>query len=481
MANNAIIKMATFGSSIRHEIVQHNGAPHIPIVIYLMDNSAVTIAVFKNTTVEEAVKKISKRVGVPKALSMTFGLFMSMDGSNIDQRGLADDLIVDMNDQCPKLVFAPSLIVKQLLNKIDNDHHPIITKLMFSQLMHDFVIDNYQAITYDQSIELAALCIFAKYGHISKVNRTFKFLNPRLFEFLPIRFIKISQVVQDIWGKYNKHALLPFDRVKAMNAAIQYVRNITELEYVFKSSNCVALCKQKIISRFTSRCLIGVGYDGIRLFSLAETKKPGLRKFYPMNVISKWGYSDTTGQLFFEIETVGEGTKALQVETSRAADICDTLSEYARNRVKERADNMISGITTVRRKSDIKGEFKQTENTTNLDGFLNNKRSRRSSSVVIKENDSTQKVSVINPAFQYSQYAHYVCIMIQALWRGYNDRIAFDYKIDRIIHGLAYDSDIENDVKEGDGKGDDVASDMQQVKSLDDSEERDEQAVKNSV
>ena len=86
--------MATFGVSVKGEQLQHHGTTQYPIVVYLMDNSAVTIAVLETTTIEEAVKLVAKRVGLPKALAETFGLYMSNDGSNINQRGLADDLIM---------------------------------------------------------------------------------------------------------------------------------------------------------------------------------------------------------------------------------------------------------------------------------------------------------------------------------------------------------------------------------------------------
>ena len=83
--------------------------------------------------------------------------------------------------------------------------------------------------------------------------------------------------------------------------------------------------------------------------------------------------------------------------------------------------------------------------------------------MVVKEHKdkTTHQFNSTNPNFNpsntrrqnrktYGPYAHYVCIMLQALWRGYTERIAFDYRIDKLIQGLESDDEeeIERDQQE---------------------------------
>ena len=186
--------MATFGTRVHNQqLLSTDGASNQPLVIYLLDNSAITIAVSALTNVQDGVKKIIKRLSLSKTYQHLFGLFMSIDGSIVSQRGLAHDLLVDMADQCAKIVFAPKLMVKRLL---DDTTNPIVVKLLFTQLVHDFIIDKYRTINRDQGTKLAALILYAKYSFIEVKKRTSRFLESRMFEFLPLRLLQSKKKIK---------------------------------------------------------------------------------------------------------------------------------------------------------------------------------------------------------------------------------------------------------------------------------------------
>ena len=479
--------MAAFGCHVHdQQLFTVNGTSKVPVVVYLLDNSCITIAVDNNTTVEEATKQVAVRVGLPKVLTRFFGLFMSADGSVLSQRGLAHDIVVDMVDQCAKIVFAPRLMVPRLL---DNKKNPVVVRLLFAQLVHDFVIDCYKSIDYDQGLQLAALCVYAKYGDIEIGSRTKTFLEPRLFEFLPARLLMkptsskhstgrrgrnnqftstwIRTTINHIWDHYDA-----IDRtsssVDAMNAAIHYARSIPEVEHLWLCSNSLVQCRQQILTLLKSRCLLGCSFDGIYLFSISGLD-PGVRKFYSMDTITKWGWSKTTGQLYFEILTgsnnsssnnsssssssIKKKKKKMEgkyIETQRAADICDTLSCYARCRVKERTDDSPLNVVEATDPSSIRkrSSFSTKKSTKAMSTTCN--RLRRHSTMMVR----TATVPVhdeLNAANkkQYTNYAHYVSIMLQALWRGYKARLAFDFLIEIRIQGLEdYDEDYEEQEEE---------------------------------
>ena len=163
-------------------------------------------------------------------------------------------------------------------------------------------------------------------------------------------------------------------------------------------------------------------------------------------------------------------TQGKYIETTRAADICDTLSDYARYRVKEKIDDKgtnfkrtTSSPRVLRSGSSYSrsGSFNKVDTVANQ--ASKKKRTRRSSTMVVKEHKdkTTHQFNSTNPNFNpsntrrqnrktYGPYAHYVCIMLQALWRGYTERIAFDYRIDKLIQGLESDDEeeIERDQQE---------------------------------
>ena len=464
--------MASFGVVHDQRVQSTNGKMLTPVVVHMLDNSCVTIAVDENTTVDQAVKQVSKRVGLSMVLSHLFGLYMSMDGSVVGQRGLADDLVLDMVDQCAKVVFAPMLMVPTLLEK--NKNNKVVVRLLFSQLMHDFVMGTYRAIGYPEGIKLGAMCVFAKYGHIAEKNRTRKFLESRLFEFIPAYLLKMAKTTKEtcdkVWQNYEE-LNTSIDRVSAMNAAIGYARSMPEVEHVWVCSNCVAPCRQQILTRLKSRCLIGIAYDGIRLFS-ASSSDFGVKKFYSFNSIAKWGFSQTNGNVFFEICT-NYGTKVEKFDVknvecaSRCADICDTLSEYALWRKKFKKDGATAilqsnnsprnlkkhGSYTVGagevQGSKLKKSMSQLSNVRDVGALeqqqqqqqhtvLKKIKSRRRASTVMVKGKSSQN-NILHQKEEwgsYGLYASHVAIMLQSLWRGFKTRIAFDYMIDRIIQGM---------------------------------------------
>ena len=53
-----------------------------------------------------------------------------------------------------------------------------------------------------------------------------------------------------------------------------------------------------------------------------------------------------------------------------------------------------------------------------------------------KNNDGEYGASWVIPCEAYDEYAHYVCILLQALYRGYQARNSFDYMIEKRIQGL---------------------------------------------
>ena len=512
--------MATFGTRVHNQqLLSTDGASNQPLVIYLLDNSAITIAVSALTNVQDGVKKIIKRLSLSKTYQHLFGLFMSIDGSIVSQRGLAHDLLVDMADQCAKIVFAPKLMVKRLL---DDTTNPIVVKLLFTQLVHDFIIDKYRTINRDQGTKLAALILYAKYSFIEVKKRTSRFLESRMFEFLPLRLLQSkkkikkkknknnttnnnSTLIDEIWHHYSETEIINRNAaaIEAMHNAISFARSIPFVEDLWLCSNCITQCRQSVLTRLKSRCLIGCAVDGIRLFSASSSDHGSVKKWYPMKSIKKWGWSQSTGQLYIEVIVdakkkkeeedvvyVGDDFEKAEIqkqsgnnnnndndpsdglvvegkyfETPRAADLCDTLSEYARYRVKQmESDNDTNVLELETSKEAEEGVGMYKKRTSFIMKKKNSSKFRRQSLAFRrmsldemskkKNNDGEYGASWVIPCEAYDEYAHYVCILLQALYRGYQARNSFDYMIEKRIQGLWYDdSDEDEEVEEELEKG----------------------------
>ncbi len=387
-----------------------------PLNVYFLDNGCKMMLVDQDTTAEQVCEELAKKIGFnmedSEQIGKYFCLYESIDGQLANRPIMAQENILEVQQGCAKIIYMCKLYMERAMELED----PVAVKLMFVQAHHNIVTGHYYCPP-DMVMQLAGILMYEKFGPYNPDKHVEGFIPlGRLYEFIPATLMGTKK--PGYWEReiYNAHQEIG-DVLQ--NPKQAYLRLCKQLDCY----GCAFFeAKQFCLVNYPPSLLIGINSKGIWLMKL-ETREQ--LELFRLSEIYRWGFKPGTN-FYFEAKgkVPGEKGPVYEFTTEQGNRISELLTDYAHALLEE------LGISRKSAKPPPPPSVPAPPN----------------SSDTMDEHDAATK---LQSAFRGAKLRgdlekEYACIQIQALWRGYLERIRFDKMIEALESQLEEEEMNEN-------------------------------------
>ena len=308
-------------------------AKKLAISIFFLDNSSKTILIDPNTKCKEAVLLILERLMIQKnanedsTLANYFGLWESQDGETLQRRIRNMETLIDVYDQCAKVVFLVRLYTPEIVSSVDDS----ISWLLYIQAMHKVAIGLFSLKSIDVE-RLAALTCHHRYGPYSEVVHTENFLENLLLELVP--GVDIGKKTPKEWAR---NIQISYSSLKDMESTFRaddgylcYLEQQKHTSHLYGSWQFSA--SQKASRSLPKRIIISVHAGGIDIIKEGDRS---ILLSVPLVQLFAWRADKENGNL--EIDTVplnDSHAKHYILQTEKCSEIAELVTDYAQNALR---------------------------------------------------------------------------------------------------------------------------------------------------
>ena len=393
-----------------------------PVNVHFLDNGSKMLLCNRDCTAKELADELARKIGFNQEqcedIGEYFSFYESVDGQLANRPIQGQENIVEVQSNCAKVIYMMKLFMESAMNLTDR----VAVKLMFVQAHHNIVTGYYYCPT-STVLNLAGILMYHKFGAHNPNKHCPGFIpSGRLYEFIPATIF--GQKKPDVWEReiYRAHANIGESLAEPMS---EYLRVCRELDCY----GCAFFeAKQYCLMNFPPKLLIGINAKGIWLMKL-ETREN--LELFKLSEIYRWGFKPGMN-FYFEAKgkVPGEKGPVYEFNTEQGNRISELLTDYAHALLKELG---ISRKSTRKPPPPSGGPPPPPPPP------------------MTKKDPLTEDEAAVRmqAAFRGAKLRgdlekEYATIQIQALWRGYMDRVRFDKMIEALEAQLE-DEDYEDE------------------------------------
>lgn len=380
-----------------------------PINVFFLDNGSKLLLVDNDTTAEQLCQDVAMSLGWnldDKDYGKYFALYESLDGDMINRVIGGGECIVQVQENCAKIIYMMKLFMDRALALED----PVPLRLMFVQAHHNIITGHYycEPSVY---LQLAGLLMYDKFGPYNPSKHKVGFIpSGRLAEFIPATVIHEKRPQQWENDIYQAHS-----NIQTSNAKLDYLQICKRLDGF---GNEFFEAQQFCLLDFPAKILLGISSKGIRLLEVSTRKNLELFK---LAEIFRWGFKPGSN-FYFEVKgeggargpvyefTTPDGNKISELLTDYANALLEELGILRGNKPKPPPPPSAPGAS--KDGLEAGGDMDESEAATKMQAAFRGFKLRT---------DLEKDIAAIN---------------IQALWRGYQERVRFDQMIEALEQQL---------------------------------------------
>ena len=323
---------------------------------------------------------------------MILGLYISMDGSNVDYCLSMEESVTtaveSWEDQSnSRILFMIRLYmnsisgfetIEELSMRLNRPTHLInelsyletmeitnnsLVNLQYLQAVYNIITSQYPC-DEEEALKLGAIHFTHKFGEYQPMRHRPGFLGRRIVEFIPTKMLKSKGFEQweqllfdNVRNYFNGTYGNKLDAINIRNSQHAYVRRVMSYTDYFGvtffrvSQNCTKLVPEKAI--------LGICATGINIY---DRHRKLLRRFN-LEEIFRWGFK-TKVLFYFEVRICDqEDLTMFDFDSFEGQTIADLLTDYALSRVNEMEAPRIKVEEKQRRSKEIKGRSNSMEIT----------------------------------------------------------------------------------------------------------------------
>ena len=386
-----------------------------PLNVYFLDNGCKMMLVDRDTTSEMVCEELAKKIGFNteecEQIGKYFCLYESVDGQLANRPIMAQENILQVQANCAKIIYMCKLYMERAMELTD----PVAVKLMFVQAHHNIVTGHYYC-PVDKIMQLAGILMYEKFGPYNPVKHKAGFIPAgRLYEFIPATQMSTNKPAYWEQEIYNAHADIGSS---LQNPKQAYLRLCKELDCY----GCAFFeAKQYCLMNLPPKLLIAINAKGIWLMKLETRENLDLFK---LSEIYRWGFKPGMN-FYFEAKgkVPGEKGPVYEFTTEQGNRISELLTDYAHALLEE------LGISRKSAKPPPPPGGPSLPPPPSAPSG-----SPPPPASELDEDDAAVK---LQSAFRGAKLRsdlekEYASIQVQALWRGYLERIRFDQMIEAL-------------------------------------------------
>jgi len=417
-----------------------------PLNVYFLDNGCKMMLVDQDSTAEQVCEELAHKIGFNvdecEMIGRYFCLYESIDGQLANRPIMAQENVLQVQQGCAKIIYMCKLFMERAMELED----PVAVKLMFVQAHHNIVTGHYYC-PIETIMQLAGILMFEKFGAYDSSKHREGFIPPgRLYEFIPATLMGTKKPAY--WEReiYSAHQEIG---TVLQNPKQAYLRLCKDLDCY----GCAFFeAKQYCLANYPPKLLIGINARGIWLMML-ETRKQ--LECFRLSEIYRWGFKPGMNFYFEAKGTVpGEKGPVYEFTTERGNRISELLTDYAHALLEELGISRKSAKPPPPPGSPSKSNEPPpppgpppASIPDHLQNFDDDE-----DDYDMPEMDEDDAATKLQSAFRGAKLRgdlekEYACIQVQALWRGYLERIRFDKMIEALESQLE-DEELEDEEAE---------------------------------
>ena len=405
--------MASGGHQAVQEGMEIDGSA--PLNIYFLDNGCKMMLVDRDATAEQVCEELAKKIGFnmeeADQIGRYFCLYESVDGQLANRPIMAQENILQVQAGCAKIIYMCKLYMGRAMELTD----PVAVKLMFVQAHHNIVTGLYYC-PVDTVMKLAGILMFEKFGAYNPNKHKEGFIPlGRLYEFIPAPLFGTKK--PQYWEKeiYAAHAEIGSTLPDPKQAYLSLCKELDCYGCAFFEA------KQYCLMNFPPKLLIAINAKGIWLMKL-ETRMN--LELFKLSEIYRWGFKPGMN-FYFEAKgkVPGEKGPVYEFTTEQGNRISELLTDYAHALLEE------LGISRKSAKPPPPPGGPSLPPPPSAPSG--------SPPLPASELDEDDAAVKLQSAFRGAKLRsdlekEYASIQVQALWRGYLERIRFDQMIEAL-------------------------------------------------
>ena len=381
-----------------------------PVNVYFLDNGSKMLLCDRDCTAKELADELARKIGFNQEecekIGKYFSFYESIDGQLANRPIQAQENIVEVQANCAKIIYMMKLYMESAMNLTDR----VAVKLMFVQAHHN-IVTGYYYCPPATVLDLAGILMFHKFGpYDPSKHKEGCIPKGRLYEFIPATIF--AQKRPEVWESdiYRAHAALGSSCEEPMQEYLGICRDLDAYGCAFFEA------RQYCLMNFPPKLLLGINSKGIWLMKV-ETREN--LELFKLSEIYRWGFKPGMN-FYFEAKGKEPGEKGpvYEFETADGNRISELLTDYAHALLDE------LGISRKAKKKPPPPSGAPPPPPPPAEA----------ASEPITEDEAAVRVQ---SAFRGAKLRgdlekEYASIQIQALWRGYIDRVRFDKMIEAL-------------------------------------------------